>query len=124
MERAFVLIKGWLVTGVLASVCNYIYTLRLNKPEKVVTPLEAAPGLLIMLAIIILSQLTHKLMQKAAPKVKAPVVSCTLPCTAFCSPCPVCCPVPVMSISPSARSVCFPCAPRYLPMPASAEAKT
>ncbi|MGN0838332.1 MAG: DUF340 domain-containing protein [Pyramidobacter sp.] len=74
MERAFVLIKGWLVTGVLASVCNYIYTLRLNKPEKVVTPLEAAPGLLIMLAIIILSQLTHKLMQKAAPKVKAPVV--------------------------------------------------
>ena len=63
MERAFVLIKGWLVTGVLASVCNYIYTLRLNKPEKVVTPLEAAPGLLIMLAIIILSQLTHKLMR-------------------------------------------------------------
>lgn len=74
MERTFTLIKGWLVTGVLAAVCNYIYTLRMNKPEKVVTPLEAVPGLLIMLAVIILSQLTHKLMEKVAPRIKAPVV--------------------------------------------------
>lgn len=74
MTRYAMLIKGWCVTGVLAAICNYIYTLRMNNPAKVVTPLEAVPGLLLMLGMIIASQLCHKLMQKIAPGVKAPVV--------------------------------------------------
>ena len=62
MTRYAMLIKGWCVTGALAAICNYIYTLRMNNPAKVVTPLEAVPGLLLMLGMIIASQLCHKLM--------------------------------------------------------------
>lgn len=74
MTKLAMSVKGWLVTGVLAAICNYIYTLRMNNPAKVVTPVEAIPGLLIMLAMIVASQLLHRLMQKVAPGIKAPVV--------------------------------------------------
>lgn len=49
MTRMWMLMKGWIVSGVVAAFCNYVYTLRLNDPARVVRPLEAAPGLLIFL---------------------------------------------------------------------------
>ena len=55
MTRMWMLMKGWIVSGVVAAFCNYVYTLRLNDPARVVRPLEAAPGLLIFLGIIVLA---------------------------------------------------------------------
>lgn len=67
-----VLIKGWIVCGILVAVCNYIFTMRLGNPDKVVTPIEAAPGLLVFLVIIVLSQFIHEIVEKLAPAVKMP----------------------------------------------------
>ena len=74
MTRMWMLMKGWIVSGVVAAFCNYVYTLRLNDPARVVRPLEAAPGLLIFLGIIVLAQLIYQGMKAAAPRVKSPAV--------------------------------------------------
>ncbi|WP_462363496.1 DUF340 domain-containing protein [Pyramidobacter porci] len=74
MTRMWMLTKGWIVSGVVAAFCNYVYTLRLNDPARVVRPHEAAPGLLIFLGIIVLAQLIYQAMKKAAPRVRFPAV--------------------------------------------------
>lgn len=44
MTRLVMLLKGWCVTGVLAAICNYIYTLRMNNPAKVGRLLKRSPA--------------------------------------------------------------------------------
>lgn len=72
--KIFMLVKGWVACGIIASVCNYIFTLRLHDPAKVVTPLEAAPGLLIFLGMIVIAQLLYELMKRVLPSLKCPAV--------------------------------------------------
>ena len=66
-------IKVCLVTIVLASIANTIYSWRTHAAT-VYMPWEVLPGLLYMFAIVIVSCAIHDLLEKAFPKLQIPVI--------------------------------------------------
>lgn len=66
-------IRVCLVTMVLASIANMIYSWRTGAAV-VYMPWEVFPGLLYMFAIVIVSCAIHDLLEVACPKIKIPVI--------------------------------------------------
>lgn len=66
-------IRVCLVTMVLASIANMIYDWR-RGAEVVYMPWQVWPGLLYMLAIVIVSCAIHDILEKYVPKLKIPVI--------------------------------------------------
>jgi len=64
MSKYYKYIKGWVMTAVLGSICNYIYSLKAKKP---VLPWETIPGFLLFFLVMILAIMLTIYLKKHFP---------------------------------------------------------